>query len=462
MGGKVVVPESDSNITKVIKNFHLSPKDVSAFWKIFQKLDREKSGLVSLNYLFKSIETNRNLLTDVLLELLDIEHEGEINFSDFLTMVTTYCFFEPPEILKFCFFVFDQDKTGFFSVDDLNNLVNVVHNIKSGTTVRGNVKASWMKLTFTSENLDFNDFAQIHRAFPRLFEPAFRLQQQMMAGFMGEMWWNKMKRRNQDRKEEADLKIKKQEQKKLKRIQAKKNRKIKRNMGLLRYYLCPCWRSAFDPTLSEYDKLTEEEKKERDKQLAILRRQADLKVKAPETLAWDKYKKKLGVTHNKQLDVIIEGDSRDLLGNNEQAARSMVLTKATKMATSNSNLLLPPMETDEESKAEEGDDDDTITALVPLSPNRGGAGSPKRSDSRSLSRSSTQSTASQMVPGSRRESAAGVKKQPRAITYLHGKKEKTVRPREDRAETRAERKRQRREDPELALHARATISGADI
>jgi hypothetical protein len=31
--------------------------------------------------------------------------------------VAAYCFFEPREILKFCFYVFDQDKTGFFSVD---------------------------------------------------------------------------------------------------------------------------------------------------------------------------------------------------------------------------------------------------------------------------------------------------------------------------------------------------------
>jgi hypothetical protein len=37
MGGKIVVPEADANIAKCVKSFHLTPKDISDFWKIFQK-----------------------------------------------------------------------------------------------------------------------------------------------------------------------------------------------------------------------------------------------------------------------------------------------------------------------------------------------------------------------------------------------------------------------------------------
>ena len=48
MGGKIVLPEVDPNINKVIKNFRFTPKDISDFWKIFQKLDKQKTGLVPL------------------------------------------------------------------------------------------------------------------------------------------------------------------------------------------------------------------------------------------------------------------------------------------------------------------------------------------------------------------------------------------------------------------------------
>ena len=49
MGGKIVLPEVDVNINKVIKNFRFTPKDISDFWKIFQKLDKAKTGLVALS-----------------------------------------------------------------------------------------------------------------------------------------------------------------------------------------------------------------------------------------------------------------------------------------------------------------------------------------------------------------------------------------------------------------------------
>lgn len=38
------------------------------------RLDKAKTGLVGLNVIFKHIEMERNLLTDCLLELLEIEH----------------------------------------------------------------------------------------------------------------------------------------------------------------------------------------------------------------------------------------------------------------------------------------------------------------------------------------------------------------------------------------------------
>jgi hypothetical protein len=51
--------------------------------------------------MFEAIETNRSAYTDSLLELLDIDYaDGEINFSEFLDIVMTFCMFEKQEILK--------------------------------------------------------------------------------------------------------------------------------------------------------------------------------------------------------------------------------------------------------------------------------------------------------------------------------------------------------------------------
>jgi Ca2+-binding EF-hand superfamily protein len=108
MGGRIVVPEPDAKMAKTIKTFMLTPNEIAQFWKIFQKLDKSKIGLISIDAICKSIECKRSAVVDSLLELLEIEHEGELNFSDFLTMVVTLCMFDHVNMLKFCFFMFDQ------------------------------------------------------------------------------------------------------------------------------------------------------------------------------------------------------------------------------------------------------------------------------------------------------------------------------------------------------------------
>jgi hypothetical protein len=69
-------------------------------------------------------------------------------------MVTTYCLFEPFQILKckliplslhlityppslsVCFFVFDQDKHGYFETDELKLLMNILHKVEKNDTVK--------------------------------------------------------------------------------------------------------------------------------------------------------------------------------------------------------------------------------------------------------------------------------------------------------------------------------------
>lgn len=193
----------------------------------------------------------------------------------------------------------------------------MVHNIQKGKTVTGTVKASWLKLQFKGESLDFNELQKIHDAFPRLFQPAFLLQQNMMIHTLGELWWTRKKRSLQDIKDLNKVKLEEIKARKEARKQRKKNRKIQRNMGLIRYYLCPCFRKYYDPSLSEYDKLSEEQRKEMDRQLAIQRRQNELKIKNPETVAWLKYQEKV----EKDLKLLEELENDKKFGDSHSPSR---------------------------------------------------------------------------------------------------------------------------------------------
>jgi hypothetical protein len=380
-------------------------------------------------------------------------------------MVASYCFFEPVDILKcktppylfiqlqhlayerrcvpvfaVCFYVFDQDKTGFFSVDDLNNLVNAVHNIKGGSTVTGTVKASWMKLSFAGQEFEFEEFKRIHNAFPRLFQPAFSLQQSMMIGFMGERWWNAKKQYLADIKELADAKIKAVERKKEKKKERKKARKTQRAMGSLRYYLCPCMRKYYDPSLTQYDKLSEEEKAKRDEEIALARRQAELRVKNPETAVWLKYQKK--IAKENQVYAIEEEEPEAQDAHPEGAAAGTVAAGAgTAGATGAAGA----------------------TAAAGAAGNSAGAVSAMAAVTSMLAKPAAPPPPAPLVPIDTPYITPAIVATKKVVVnnYLDDKVKIATAVRAERAESRAERKARRDKDPDLKQKIRTTISGAE-
>ena len=256
-----------------------------------------------------------------------------------------------------------------------------------------------MKLSFAGTEFEFEEFQRIHNSFPRLFEPAFRLQQEMMIGYMGENWWNFKKNHLRDMKDLADAKILAMEKKKEKKKQRKKNRKTQRAMGSLRYYLCPCMRKYYDPSLSAYDKLSEEEKALRDQEIAVARRQAELRVKNPETAVWLKYQKKIAKDNQViSLETVEEDHNTDAV---------KAITAAAHAATA--------------------------IVVAPVSPE-----------------------AKYIQP------SAGVSKVVIVNSYLDDKLKNTEKVRVDRADGRAARKAMRDRDPDLQQKSRTTISGVEF
>merc|ERR1711916_227340 len=111
-----------------------------------------------------------------------------------------------------------------------------------------------------------------------------------MMHLMGEGWWRAKKERVQDEKDKADALWKAKEAKKLAKQKRKETRHIRKKMGLLRYYCCPCIRYLYDDTK---EKLTEEERKERERLIALAKRKAELEAKNPNTIAFRKFEKKI-------------------------------------------------------------------------------------------------------------------------------------------------------------------------
>lgn len=296
MGGKLVVPEPDERVKKQIVLARLTVKELSRFWKYFKKLDKDKSNLVYMSEICKRIEAPRNLFFDALTELLEIDGEsGRLTFGEFLEIVITYCLFEPFQILKYAFFVFDVDKDGFFTPEELKMLMNVLHNVKMPDTVKGSQKKAWLNLEIAYDNrVEFREFEMYHKKFPQLFEPAFQLQIKLIRTFMGERWWKNKKLHLQEIKDKhKDHEERKKEKVELRRERVRSNRLIAR-MGFLYYYACPCLRSFYIPQVEPHkEKVEEDPKKKREEEIKAAHRQADADIKNQETAEWQKFEQKI-------------------------------------------------------------------------------------------------------------------------------------------------------------------------
>eukprot|EP01041_Mallomonas_annulata_P003364 gene3364-6658_t len=296
MGGKLTLPEPDDRIRKNIVIARLTTYELAYFWSHFKRLDKDKTGFVHLSVMCKKMEYSRTLFSDCLLELLDINNEdGRITFSEFLDIIVTYCLFEPFHILKYCFFVFDQDKDGYFQADELRLLMNVLHNIKHPDKVKGTVKNSWMNLEIAyDDRVEFEEFEKFHKQFPQLFEPAFQLQIKMTRAFMGGSWWASRKRKLQDIKDTKKAKEARKLAKIEKRRQEVRNNKLRKRMGCLYFYFCPCLRGYYMSRLEpEPVEEPEDERKKRQEAIAAAKRKTDCDVKNQETVEWQKFEKKI-------------------------------------------------------------------------------------------------------------------------------------------------------------------------
>ena len=70
--------------------------------------------------------------------------------------------FGQEDVRKFCFYVFDSDKNGTIEDDELNNLVDVLHDSK----INGNVSKALKQADQNGDgNIDFEEFAELDRRF---------------------------------------------------------------------------------------------------------------------------------------------------------------------------------------------------------------------------------------------------------------------------------------------------------
>ncbi|CAM9464216.1 unnamed protein product, partial [Ectocarpus fasciculatus] len=191
MGNKVPgpPPPSGERVARCKELFMLTNENIEALWEVFKQFDLKREGLISRQAFFEGIiQEERNEFGNAIFTLVDPEDEETLEFGEFVQAVCTFCCFCVTDMLKFCFMVYDKDRSGLMEMEELHHFIKVLHS----SNVTNNIQGAMSHLQLDEHGrLPFDSFKIMNKNFPQVLYPVFRLQQSTQRAILGNKWWKK-------------------------------------------------------------------------------------------------------------------------------------------------------------------------------------------------------------------------------------------------------------------------------
>eukprot|EP00614_Pseudopedinella_elastica_P021331 CAMPEP_0172628264 /NCGR_PEP_ID=MMETSP1068-20121228/160735_1 /TAXON_ID=35684 /ORGANISM="Pseudopedinella elastica, Strain CCMP716" /LENGTH=359 /DNA_ID=CAMNT_0013438395 /DNA_START=12 /DNA_END=1091 /DNA_ORIENTATION=- len=129
--------------------------------------------------------------TDKLFELIDSDGSGKIDFSEYCSLLVTYCMFNQEDILRFAFDCFDADGSGEIDNEEFEDLIDMLN--KGDPKFTDTIKETEKKIREADiAQLTFWEFRELNRKYPLLLMPAFDIQDKMQEHTLGSNVWVKV------------------------------------------------------------------------------------------------------------------------------------------------------------------------------------------------------------------------------------------------------------------------------
>lgn len=157
----------------------------------YNKIDMDGSGSIDRHEFLEAVNEDSSAFTDKLFDLIDQDGSGSIEFEEYVITMATYCVFTKDEIMTFVFDCFDADSSGAIDEKEFMTMIKAVNNA-APSFPKNFTNALELFDTNGDGQIDYQEFLEIERRFPILLFPAFRLQDTMQKGSLGEKAWVKI------------------------------------------------------------------------------------------------------------------------------------------------------------------------------------------------------------------------------------------------------------------------------
>jgi Ca2+-binding EF-hand superfamily protein len=166
----------------------LKEDEVGAMFKIFNRVDKDKSGTIEVLELFMYLDIERTPFTKRSFAVFDSDHSGTIDFKEFVLSLWNYCTLGKATLILFAFDIYDSDKSGCIDPAEIEKMLKDIY----GSEFSSNIHAmSIIKKIegLGSSPIDIDKFREFSRKHQALMFPAFVMQHNLQKNIIGVNFW---------------------------------------------------------------------------------------------------------------------------------------------------------------------------------------------------------------------------------------------------------------------------------
>lgn len=261
----------DVRVERNVKRLDITDDLLEKVWAQFQQCMQGKK-ISTEDFFEKFGEAKKNILTEGLLDLVETESIHYISFGEFIDIICIWCTFDIDDIVKYCYYIIDREKTGTCNKTEVKYFVRQIWKYDTSSNIE--VGLEYLDRFDGGDGLiTYQEFLEMVRLFPQTFAPAFALQTNFYRHSFGLDWWENTKRNYADNlaeKKKAELdRLKKLVRDQESQSDQQLEQLVIKRMGVF-YYLTPWKRSKNRAQVKRIQtintKLEEDEKKEKKKE----------------------------------------------------------------------------------------------------------------------------------------------------------------------------------------------------
>ena len=192
--GSVGTVSLNDSAQRKVENLGIQSSEVEKLATIFKMIDYDESGEIDGDEFMEFINEKKTPFTTHVFKLVDEDGSGEVDVNEFISMMAIYCLYSKQQILRFTFDSFDADGSGSIDEEEFMELAKGVND--ASPMFPGNFATALEEFDQNDDGLiDFDEFQELNRRYPLVLFPAFRLQDNMQKGTLGQKGWVKVARR---------------------------------------------------------------------------------------------------------------------------------------------------------------------------------------------------------------------------------------------------------------------------